>query len=73
VIRLVVDDALGERLPHDPTDALGRKLLLAGDFVIGPALAHAGQNAPAPQDSAARVKPAMIFRLQVMQNTRSIR
>ena len=57
VIRLVVDDATGERLPHDLLDPLRRDLLLAGDFVIGVALAQAGEDAASAEDPAARVKP----------------
>ena len=44
--------------PHDLADPLRRELFLASDFVIGVALAQAGENAPAPQQPAARVKPA---------------
>ena len=57
VIRLVVDEAPGERLPHDLADPLGRDLLLPGDFVMGVPLAQAGEDAALAEDPAARVKP----------------
>jgi hypothetical protein len=43
-IRLVVDDAPLERLAHDLKGALGRKLFLTGDFVIGASLRGAGRK-----------------------------
>ena len=61
MIGLVVDEAPGERLPHDLADPLRRDLLLAGDFVIGVALAQAGEDAPAPQRRPARVKPPLLL------------
>jgi hypothetical protein len=38
------------------------ELLLAGDFVIGVALAQAGEDAHSAQDPAARIKPSLFSR-----------
>ena len=46
-----------ERVSHDLADPLRRDLLLAGDFVIGVALAQAGEYAASAEDPAALVKP----------------
>jgi hypothetical protein len=57
VVGTALDDPLAENLRYDLANPLRAQALVPGDLVIGPALAHAGEDPLGPGGAGDDVKP----------------